>query len=178
VFLLSYRGYGKSSGVAEEKGIKMDAQAALDYLVDKGIKDIIVFGQSIGGAVAIDLVSKNESKVKGLIIENTFTSLRNVIPSILPALKYFTFLCTQVWPSIDLISTIKTPTLFLSSQKDEIVPKEHMKELHRQCNSKVKVFKEFEDATHNDTCVHPGYFESIGSFLEKTKYGIPRTLSE
>jgi fermentation-respiration switch protein FrsA (DUF1100 family) len=178
VFMLSYRGYGKSEGYANEQGLREDGQAALDYLVDKGIKEIIVFGQSIGGAVAIDLASKNESKVKGLIIENTFTSLRNVIPKLMPFMKHFTFLCTQIWPSEERIKTIKLPVLFLSSQKDEIVPKEHMATLAAVCKSKVKIFKPFINGTHNDTCMQLGYFEAIKDFLEKAKKGTPRSLKD
>ena len=68
--------YGKSQGAPSEKGMKIDAQTALDYLVSHPeLKKtrVVVYGQSIGGAVAIDLASKN--KVAGLVIENTFTSL-------------------------------------------------------------------------------------------------------
>lgn len=61
--MLSYRGYGKSEGEASEVGLKLDAQAALDYVYGherlKGGK-IIVYGQSIGGAVAIDVTSRNQ----------------------------------------------------------------------------------------------------------------------
>jgi abhydrolase domain-containing protein 13 len=76
VFMVSYRGYGKSESTPNEKGMIKDAQAALDYVLDQKLGDsILVYGQSIGGAVAIDLVSKNTGKISCLFIENTFLSL-------------------------------------------------------------------------------------------------------
>ena len=60
VLLLEYRGYGKSEGSPSENGMRLDAKAAMDYLLnreDVDSKKIIVFGRSLGGAVAIDLAS-------------------------------------------------------------------------------------------------------------------------
>ena len=85
VLMLEYRGYGLSTGDPDEEGIKIDAQTALDYIRQqketKGGK-IIVFGQSLGGAVAIQLVARNQEAgdIVGLILENTFTSIRDMIP--------------------------------------------------------------------------------------------------
>lgn len=94
--MLSYRGYGLSEGSPDEKGLKIDAQVynrcvnhfllnifnqtMLDYVREHPIlKDtpLIAYGQSIGGAVAIDLVSRNEHSFSGLMLENTFLSLVN-----------------------------------------------------------------------------------------------------
>ena len=60
VALLEYRGYGRSEGSPSEEGIYMDAQAALDFLLtrqDIATDKIVVFGRSLGGAVAIDLAT-------------------------------------------------------------------------------------------------------------------------
>lgn len=85
IFMLEYRGYGLSTGDPDEAGIKIDAQTALDYVRrhnDTKGNDIVVYGQSLGGAVAADLVAKNQGAkdIKGLILENTFASLKKVIP--------------------------------------------------------------------------------------------------
>lgn len=64
--MLSYRGYGRSTGEASEKGIRIDAQTALDYIKEHPVlKDtvVVLYGQSIGGAVAIDLASRNSKSV-------------------------------------------------------------------------------------------------------------------
>ena len=85
VLLLEYRGYGMSTGTPNEQGLVIDAQTALDHIRNrqdiKGTK-IVVYGQSLGGAVAIQLVAKNQEArdVVGLILENTFTSIRKLIP--------------------------------------------------------------------------------------------------
>ena len=85
VFMLEYRGYGLSTGTPDEAGIMIDAQTALDYVRQhsdtKGNK-IVVYGQSLGGAVAVQLVARNQDSgdVRGLILENTFTCMRKLIP--------------------------------------------------------------------------------------------------
>jgi fermentation-respiration switch protein FrsA (DUF1100 family) len=128
VFMLEYRGYGLSTGEPGEAGLNIDAQTALEYLrnrAETSSHKIIVYGQSLGGAVAIKLVAANQegSGIVGLVLENTFLSMRKLIPSVLPPAKYFSLLCHQVWPSDSIIPAIKNiPMLFLSGLQDEIVP--------------------------------------------------------
>jgi fermentation-respiration switch protein FrsA (DUF1100 family) len=85
VFMLEYRGYGLSTGSPDEQGIKIDAQTALDYIRQRAETrndQVVVYGQSLGGAVAVALVAKNQhdKAVAGLILENTFLSMRKLIP--------------------------------------------------------------------------------------------------
>jgi len=85
VLMLQYRGYGLSTGSPSEKGLLIDAQTGLDYIKRRtelrGTR-IVIYGQSIGGAVAIGLAAKNlnDSAIAGIILENTFTSMRKLIP--------------------------------------------------------------------------------------------------
>ena len=85
IFMLEYRGYGLSTGTPSEHGLMVDAQTAVEWIrkhdETKGGK-IVVYGQSLGGAVAIQLVAKNQeaNDIKGLVVENTFTSMRKLIP--------------------------------------------------------------------------------------------------
>ncbi|EEP82851.1 conserved hypothetical protein [Uncinocarpus reesii 1704] len=86
ILMLEYRGYGLSTGTPDENGLKIDAQTGLDYLrqlPETRETKIIVYGQSLGGAVAISLVAKNQhhGDIAGLILENTFLSIRKLIPS-------------------------------------------------------------------------------------------------
>ena len=86
VFMLEYRGYGLSTGSPDEAGLIIDAQTAYDYLRSRSEtrdNEIVVFGQSLGGAVGVQLVAKNQNdkKLIGLILENTFLSMRKLIPS-------------------------------------------------------------------------------------------------
>ncbi|KAI9808316.1 MAG: hypothetical protein M1825_004773 [Sarcosagium campestre] len=85
VLMVEYRGYGFSTGTPDERGLVIDGQTALDYLRNRAdTKDskIIVYGQSLGGALSIRLVAENQSKddIAALILENTFTSIRKLIP--------------------------------------------------------------------------------------------------
>ncbi|KAJ3532194.1 hypothetical protein NMY22_g7842 [Coprinellus aureogranulatus] len=187
VLMMSYRGYGLSEGSPSEKGLQTDAQTALNYIVEHPALSqtpIILYGQSIGGAVAIDLASKNPSRIAALILENTFTSLPNLVPHAMPALGSVSFLCHQKWDSINKIPLIPatTPILMLSGMQDEIVPKEHMRALWdavvaRRGVAKKEVEKgkmeverakymEFEEGGHNDTCVQPGYWQAIIEFVD------------
>ncbi|KAF1815671.1 BEM46 family protein [Eremomyces bilateralis CBS 781.70] len=167
VLMVEYRGYGLSSGNPNEKGLQIDAQTALDYVRRRaelrGSK-IVVYGQSLGGAVGIWLVQRNlkHGDVKGLILENTFLSIRKLIPSAFPPARYLAPLCHQVWPSEQLLPQIEdVPILFLSGLQDEIVPASQMKALFDSCRSDAKSWREFPGGTHNDTVAQPNYFESI-----------------
>lgn len=208
VFMLSYRGYGLSTGQPSEQGIRIDAQTALDWIrkheaLQKTV--IVAYGQSIGGAVAVDLASRNAKSVSSkvlalsipsllfsrpepvdlthlcapqihaLILENTFLSVPELIPHVLPPVRPFAFLCREYWPTGDSIRLIPrtTPVLFLSGRMDELVPPSHMDALLERCTSETKVWKSFAQGTHNDTCVKHGYFESIGLFL--SNFIVPRT---
>lgn len=86
VLMLEYRGYGLSTGVPNETGLKIDAQTALDYIRQRPETKrtkILVYGQSLGGAVAINLVANNQEQgdIAGLILENTFLCIRKMIPA-------------------------------------------------------------------------------------------------
>lgn len=125
VLMLSYRGYGCSEGSPSEPGFKKDAEAALTYLMDRG--DVIdtdrlfVFGRSIGGAVAIALASSEsgngnddgEDRIKGLVVENTFTCINDMINEVFPILRFVKPLNRNKWNSLSIIKDIKIPILFL-----------------------------------------------------------------
>lgn len=126
--MLEYRGYGLSTGDPHEKGLMIDAQTGLDYIrsrEDLKSNNIVVYGQSLGGAVSLDLVAKNKGTgdIKGLILENTFLSIAKMIPKALPPAKILTPLCHEYWKSEEIIPQITDiPILFLSGLQDEIVP--------------------------------------------------------
>lgn len=147
VLMLEYRGYGLSTGTPDEAGLNIDAQTGLDYIrqrVETRNTKIVVYGQSLGGAVAINLVAKNQQHgdIAGLILENTFLSIRKLIPTyvspsvieqqssirltharVFPPARYLARLCHQYWTSEEVLPKITdVPILFLSGSKDEIVP--------------------------------------------------------
>lgn len=177
VFMLEYRGYGLSTGVPDEQGLKVDAQTGLDYIRQRAETrntKIVVYGQSLGGAVAINLVATNQEQgdIRGLILENTFLSIRKLIPSVFPPARYLARFCHQYWVSEDVLPKItKVPILFLSGLKDEIVPPSNMTQLFAICNSSRKVWRTLPNGAHNDSVAEPGYFEHIHSFITEDVLG-------
>ncbi|KAL3417981.1 Protein bem46 [Phlyctema vagabunda] len=171
VFMLEYRGYGLSTGSPDEVGLMIDAQTAYDYLrQDDETKDhdIVVYGQSLGGAVSIQLVAKNQKdrKLIGLVLENTFLSMRKLIPSVIPPARYLTYLCHQVWSSETILPTItEIPILFISGLLDEIVPPTHMRRLYEICQTPTKVWKPLPGGDHNSSVLETGYFETVADFI-------------
>ncbi|KAK4079229.1 hypothetical protein Trihar35433_334 [Trichoderma harzianum] len=171
VFMLEYRGYGASTGEPDEAGLGIDAQTGLNYLRERAETRnhrFVVYGQSLGGAVSIKLVAKNQDRgdIAGLVLENTFLSMRKLIPSVLPPAKYFTLLCHQVWRSESLLPSIdKIPILFLSGLQDEIVPPSHMTQLYNVSTSPSKTWKTFPGGDHNSSVLEEGYFEAISEFI-------------
>ena len=85
VLMLEYRGYGLSTGTPDEKGLNIDAKTGLDWIrnnEETRNTSIVIYGQSLGGAVAVQLCARNQSAgdITGLILENTFLSIRKMIP--------------------------------------------------------------------------------------------------
>jgi len=155
VLMVSYRGYGHSEGNPSEKGLKLDAQAALDYVKSHPVLSrgpTILYGQSIGGAVSIDLASRNPLAIQALILENTFLSLPRLIPTALPLLGPFSFLCHQKWDSASKIARIprQTPVLMLSGTKDEVVPAEHMLGLWQLIEKRGRFIAPQDNSVPND----------------------------
>lgn len=172
VFMAEYRGYGLSTGSPNEDGLSIDGQSALDFIrnhEELRKTNIVLYGQSLGGALAVKLLQTNQQvgDIAAVILENTFLSIRKLIPSIMPPAKYLTYLCHQRWDSEQSLAKVSdrhTPILFLSGLRDEIVPPEMMRTLFDQCPTR-KIWKEFPSGDHNSTVAEPGYFDAIYSFL-------------
>lgn len=180
VLLLSYRGYGTSTGHPNEKGMCIDAESALDYLrsrrdvpltSDEG-SALYVFGESLGGAVALHFTKRFEQNVTALILENTFTSLLDMIKLEFPILGVFRHLSRNKWRSDQRISGLTLPILFLSGLKDSYIPPIMMKNLRRKAvKSQYTRFIEFENGTHNRTWTNRGFYETIASFMSDVEHG-------
>ncbi|CCA68369.1 hypothetical protein PIIN_02235 [Serendipita indica DSM 11827] len=129
VILVSYRGYGQSEGTPSEEGLKIDSQTVLDF-------------------IQADPVLRTTKVIYALILENTFLSIVRVssdriidhlnpnpqprlIPTAIPWLSPFSWLCHQKWDSANAVLKIPktTPMLLLSGSQDEIVPNGHMRAL-------------------------------------------------
>ncbi len=121
-FIFDYRGYGLSSGTPSERGTYLDSEAAWDYLVSKrGIppNHIIVYGESLGGAVAARLAARYEPGA--LILASTFTSLPDLGAELYPLFPV-RLLSRFKYNTLESIRQVKCPTLVIHSPDDEIIP--------------------------------------------------------
>jgi len=122
VFAFDYRGYGSSTGEPSEAGLYHDADAAYRYLTkQRGIapQRLILYGESLGSAVAVDLASKQPSG--GVILEEAFTSATDVAQQMYPFLP-MRWLVRSKFDTLDKIAHINAPLLILHSQDDELFP--------------------------------------------------------
>lgn len=122
VLILDYRGYGQSSGKTSEQGTYTDAQTAWDYLVnERGIapEEIVIFGRSLGGAVASWLAAR--ATPGAVILESCFTSVPDMAERLYPFLPARKFTRLQ-YPVIEHVKLISSPLLVVHSQQDEIIP--------------------------------------------------------
>ena len=165
VMIIDYRGYGRSGGRPSEAGLYRDARAAWRYLVEeRGVepKKIVVFGKSLGGAVAIDLATAVEPA--GLIVESSFTSVPAMAAHHFPFVPRF-LLRTRM-DSLSKIRSIDCPKLFVHSRADEVVPFTLGRELYETA-AEPKFFLEIEGAGHNETSLVGGsaYFKALSEFV-------------
>lgn len=121
VFIFDYRGYGRSGGEPSEEGTYKDAVGAWQWLIDKkqyAPERIVVFGRSLGGAVAAHLASEKNPKV--LIIESAFTSVGDMGARIYPYMPV-KLLIRYHYRTIDYIDRVKCPVMVIHSPDDELV---------------------------------------------------------
>lgn len=172
VFIYSYRGYGKSTGKPSEKGLKIDAQRVMEFLTTEDEQysqsSLVLYCRSLGGAVGIYLAATLASSIHGVILENTFLSIKKTVPYIFPFLKYFTSFVHQTWDLELLVPLIptKVPVLLLSGRRDEIVPPSHMDKIYDLLNCDYKAMHKFENSQHNDTVMQPGYWALVQTFIQ------------
>jgi uncharacterized protein len=167
VFIFDYRGYGRSDGEPDEHGIYKDGIAAFDYLTaEKGILPdrIVLFGRSLGTAVAVEVATKRE--IRGMILESAFTDAKAMARTIMPFLPLGAVISSR-FDSIGKINNIHVPLLFTHGDSDSIVPIDLGKKLYHAAND-PKDFYTIAGADHNDTYLVGGreYYQRIKHYLE------------
>ena len=129
VFIIDYRGYGHSEGAPNEQGTYRDAQAAYEYLTKtRGIdpRHIIVYGESLGSAVAVDLAAKQP--VAGVVIEESLTSVADVGQKMFPFMPV-RLLVRNKYDTLSKIGRINAPLLIFHSRDDEYFSWRHAERL-------------------------------------------------
>ena len=146
--IIDYRGYGKSSGKITEKGLYLDADAAFDFLLQKGFSpgDILVYGRSVGSGVAVDLAAKQSCK--GLILESPFSSLSILANEKLPLFFPSLYLRFR-FDNIGKMNRVKCPVIFLHGSDDTLIPPSHSAKLYEKFTGKKKMII-VDHGSHND----------------------------
>jgi hypothetical protein len=170
VFIIDYRGFGKSEGRPSEKGLYTDGVAAYDHLVQKeGILpgNIVLHGQSIGAAVAIEVALHKE--VKAVVLESAFTSTREMAKT-MPLFFILSPFLPANYNNFEKITHLHIPKLIIHGDLDEIVPFSMGERLYNAAEE-PKYFFRLKGAGHNDTYVVGGesYFRAFTAFAKDSK---------
>lgn len=171
VFAFDYRGYGRSAGKPGEEGTYLDGQAACDWLGRKKISQILAYGESLGGAVATELCLRE--KIRGLILQGTFTSIPDIGREFFPWLPVKK-MHTIHYDTRGKLPRLKIPVLVLHSRADEVVGFHHAEANFRAANE-PKLFCEINGA-HNDPLEERAQFiAAIEKFLRLIETSVGST---
>lgn len=178
VLMCEYRGYGDSEGKPTEAGLYLDAGAALDHLQareDVNHDRIFVFGRSLGGAVAMQLLAERDGELAGGIVENTFTSIDEMAVKLFPIIRVLGQLRHAVlrlkFPSIEMAPRIHAPMLMVAGLADELIPPIMGARLYKALGTEEakKSMMTVESGGHNDSWKAGGqqYMRTLVRFVRK-----------
>ncbi len=162
VFMFDYRGYGRSEGTPTVEGVLMDARAArkqLGELASVKEKDIVLMGESLGGAVMVQLAA--ESAPRGLILQSTFSSLRDVADVHYPGLAWL--VSKNRLDSATQIANYRGPLLQSHGDFDRLVPLASAKKLFQAANQPKRLFI-IENGGHEDWLTD-AYLKALEQFI-------------
>ncbi|MGQ0650582.1 MAG: alpha/beta hydrolase [Gemmatimonadaceae bacterium] len=154
-FLFDYRGYGANAGAPSEAGLARDARAARAYIVGRPDVDpsrLVYFGESLGAAVAVRLAT--EVAPLALVLRSPFTSLVDIGRHHYPFLPV-RWLLRDRYPSIDLVTRVSCPILFVVGDRDSIVPAQQSERLYAAAPEPKRLVT-IEGANHNDDVLLAG----------------------
>ncbi len=128
VFMIDFRGYGKSTGTPTHLNIAQDGQFVLDYLLKRqDVIDtkVIIYGASIGSQEAVHLTKKNQNKIAALVLDGTISSFTDIAVNHSPgaqAKMIRQYLISPYSAKEDIKSIKNIPKLFIHSKQDEQIP--------------------------------------------------------
>jgi len=133
-FIIDYRGFGRSSGKPDEQGTYADASAAWRYLTaTRGIaaQDVVIVGESLGGAVAAELAARVSPRA--LVLQSTFTSIPDLAADIYPWLPV-RWLSRFDYDTASRLAQVAAPVLVAHSPDDDLIPFRHGQTLYARAN--------------------------------------------
>ena len=167
VFIFDYRGYGNSRGKPSEYGLYVDAMAAWQYLVQEksfAKQQIILFGRSLGGAVACNLAA--EVQPGALILESTFSSARDMANTIFPIMSSIVPMRFE-FNTENYIKRVTSPLLVVHSTEDDIIPFRQGEKVYQAASQPKYFVKIHGDHNSGFLMSQPTYEQALGEFLLK-----------
>lgn len=165
--IFDYRGFGLSQGSPSEAGTRLDALAAWQYLTDKlqqAPENIIIFGRSLGGAVACQLAT--EVKPQAIILEATFSSAPAMAKYRFPYLPV-KMLCHFQYDNLAAIKNITCPVLVAHSRDDTVCPYNQARAIFETANQPKEFVEITGDHGGGGIDTHPHYRKILKKFLSQ-----------
>jgi fermentation-respiration switch protein FrsA (DUF1100 family) len=165
VMIFDYRGYGRSEGTPTIEGLLRDARAARSHLAQRAQideKEVVLVGESLGGAIAVDLAANDGAR--GLILESTFSSLRDVAGAHYPEFLV-SMLVADKLNSADQIGKYHGPLLQFHGDADQVIPLESGRRLFDAAHE-PKSLQIMPRHDHNDS-LPAAFYEAVGRFLHE-----------
>lgn len=167
VLAFDYRGYGNSEGSPDEDGTYLDVAAAWDRVTGAGgapPERVVVYGRSLGGAICSHLAANH--KLGGMILDSTFTSIRDAGQEIYPFLPV-KLLSRYDYPTIDHVKRASCPLLLFHSRDDELIPFHHGQELFAAA-AEPKRFVEVKGGHNENFAIsYDTYRDALQRFVEE-----------
>ena len=163
VFLFDYRGYGRSEGRPSEEGTYADAEAAYQWLHEKGYAgtNVIAFGESLGGGIASGLAAR--VPLAGLILQATFSSIPDVGCEIFPWLPV-RWLCSIKYNTCSRLPSLAIPVMIMHSHGDQLI-KFHHAEKNFAAAKEPKLFWELKGEHNDPVSDRANFIEGFEKFL-------------
>jgi hypothetical protein len=163
VFMPAYRGYSGSEGSPSEAALIDDAATAYDALRERGAgeRDIVLYGESLGTGVAVQLAGRR--KVAGIVLDAPYTSLTDVAQLAYPFVPVRPFM-TERFDSRQHIGALNVPMLMMHGTEDQVIPMSLGQELFSVANE-PKRFVPIEGAAHSNIYEY-GAFTHLDRFLK------------
>ncbi len=174
VFIFDYREYGMSQGRISREGTYQDAAAAYRYVTEirqVPAQEVVLFGRSLGTALAVDLAVK--SPCRSLIIESAFTNSGEMARLLAPFL--FDWRPRVPYDNLGKIGQIRVPVLIIHGEHDEIIPVDMSRRLYAAAPEPKELYI-IPGAHHNDTYLAGGeaYWQRLRGFIHPRRRGETR----
>ncbi len=165
VLIYDYPGYGKSEGRPTEPGVYAAADAAWEWLAQKHAPErIVLFGESLGGGVAVELATRHDCA--GLVLFSTFESLPKAAKAKIPWMPCETLMSNR-FDNAAKLPGIRTPVFIAHGDADEVIPFGHSQRLFELANE-PKRLRTRPGGTHN-MAFDPVICEEAARFIDTTR---------